>query len=470
MTTPERARVEDRPGEPHGRTRKKSRGTPDRSLGYRFDAIPQSLRDKIAEHAKLPPPAAELPQSERRKELNSRLRPVDALVLGVLLGFRTQFKTSCWCAKKTIAEKIGQAKPDPATGERKGPDKERTVQHSLRRLELHGFIAQRKVETRKVGSREDPRDPDEPANETGWRIHFLFIPGATKAGNGPDRRPPEERKVWFQEGTKESPEKKRVSSPLPSSDTAVSSAEEQPVSCPGEAPVSSKECAGASNQVLERPDLEETPTTSSSSSLRAPEPPDQVEAPELDDDDISRSEPEDSRREAVEAARICYGPEVAAEVQEDAPAIDRKIDGRWDLFTAAIFLAKFRKSKIRASHWAFFAAFVTNPEDGFARFGITAEAKRAREKILAAERQRAALASRAAPAAAPPPTPEGLEATIRQLEGDIAQAERDLADPGMPQAVRRVTSVALGNDKERLNGLRKELATLRSAAEATNAA
>jgi hypothetical protein len=48
---------------------------------------------------------------------------------------------------------------------------------------------------------------------------------------------------------------------------------------------------------------------------------------------------------AVEAARLCFGEEVAKQVQAAAASIDRALGGRWDCYEAAVFMAKVADKK-----------------------------------------------------------------------------------------------------------------------------
>jgi hypothetical protein len=114
------------------------------SLGYRFTALPDCVLAAVKD---------------------KRLKPVDLQVLGAYLGFRTIRRTSAWSAIHTIVDRTGVSIA--------------TVQRSLHRLELAGFIVRTKVAS---------PDPDEPANRTGWRVHFLFIEGAPRLASDVDHR------------------------------------------------------------------------------------------------------------------------------------------------------------------------------------------------------------------------------------------------------------------------------------------
>lgn len=278
-------------------------------IGYRFPPVPQSLWNAIHAQADLPDPDPELPPAERRKVIGDRLKPIDADVMQVLINFRTRVKDSCWCAKATIAAKIRRT--------------ERTVQSSLRRLELHGFIAQVNVAT---------PDPDEPRNKTGWRIVLLFVETeAPKPGPAVDRRTPAMRRKWVRTG--QAGEETGFLPFAPLFGPTVSSDRKQQVSSEGEKPVSSKQRAGDS-KFSDGIYLDgETP---SSSLKKEPE-------TRADDDEASRSlqnsaEPEGPAK-AVEAARETFGETVAEQVRVKAQDTARKIHGQWAVFAAAFYLA-----------------------------------------------------------------------------------------------------------------------------------
>lgn len=154
-----------------------TRPATDRRLGWTFQTPPPRLVDALIKQKKL-----------------SR---VDKTVLGTLLDFRTHFKDSAWCCKRTIANELGRS--------------EKTVQRSLDRLGEHGIIRQARV-----ASPGHP-DPDEPRNKTGWRIYFMWITTRSDFGPGPDRRPPEQR-TKMSSPTRpflSSPERSEMSSPAP---------------------------------------------------------------------------------------------------------------------------------------------------------------------------------------------------------------------------------------------------------------
>src|SRR4051794_23025461 len=98
-------------------------------LGYTFDPVPRALTDAIHAQAARPvPPREPDPEKERarRRMLNDRLQLLDADVMTVLLRFRLRIRHSCWCTNEVIAREVGREL--------------RSVQSSIRRLDLHGFI------------------------------------------------------------------------------------------------------------------------------------------------------------------------------------------------------------------------------------------------------------------------------------------------------------------------------------------
>ena len=83
-------------------------------------------------------------------------------------------RTSCWTTKAKIADALGVTT--------------KTVQRSYRHLSLAQLISLHEV------SPPGCSDPNEPANRTGWRIHFLFVNAVRSNAPGPDRRTPEARR------------------------------------------------------------------------------------------------------------------------------------------------------------------------------------------------------------------------------------------------------------------------------------
>ena len=98
--------------------------------------------------------------------------------------------------------------------------------------------------------------------------------------------------------------------------------------------------AGASKPIPDEPEPDEkTPTPSSSSCADEP-----AFTGTTTDDDVVVSlahegEDPEGPGEAVEAARECFGDDLAAVVEADAGRIGRKIGGRWDCFAAAVWMA-----------------------------------------------------------------------------------------------------------------------------------
>ena len=139
-----------RPSGPARRAR--TRGQP---LGYAFDPIPSAIRG------------------------DRRLKPVDHLVLAILISFAVWRRDSCWAAVASIAARLPALQPgrSGATGALG-----RTVQRSINRLKAAGYIRHERVAR---------PDPDDPRNRTGWRFFFNFVPiqgtGRGDAGGPPGR-------------------------------------------------------------------------------------------------------------------------------------------------------------------------------------------------------------------------------------------------------------------------------------------
>ncbi len=122
-------------------------------IGYTFDPIPSAIRG------------------------DRRIKPIDQMVLAILISFAIWRRDSCWAAVATIAARL------PAL--RIGPRgfvvaSHRTVQRSLERLKTAGYIRHQRVAK---------PDPDDPRNMTGWRFFFEFAPVACPAPS-PDSRMP----------------------------------------------------------------------------------------------------------------------------------------------------------------------------------------------------------------------------------------------------------------------------------------
>jgi hypothetical protein len=109
-------------------------------LDYRFDPLPSAIRG------------------------DRRLKPVDHLVLAVLISFAIWRRDSCWATVSTIAARLPAIRPSRG-GSPVASD--RTVQRSLQRLKAAGYIRHQRV--------SNP-DPDDPRNLTGWRFFFDFVP------------------------------------------------------------------------------------------------------------------------------------------------------------------------------------------------------------------------------------------------------------------------------------------------------
>jgi DNA-binding Lrp family transcriptional regulator len=142
-------------------------------LGYEFDPPPKFVLDLVCE---------------------KKLKRIDGDVLEMLLRFRRARRDSCWCAKSTIADKLGVTP--------------RTVQSSLKRLAALGIIQQVEM---------DVPDPDDPRNRTGWRIYFLWMMPARISAPGPDRRRNDERRKVKAETDQENqiapPQEQKISPP-----------------------------------------------------------------------------------------------------------------------------------------------------------------------------------------------------------------------------------------------------------------
>lgn len=390
------------------RTETRRKGGP---LGYEFDPVPRALHDAINADAALgppplgPPPDFEPPpgadradawRKERRRVLNDRLRPVDATVMASLLRFPRPIRHVCWTTVGTLAARV-----------RKSP---RTVKYALRRLSLPrpgyapaGFVEQAPVAV---------PDPDLPGNETGWRLILLWLaPPGYRRGDGPDRRPPSERKVWVRTDGGRKPV---APPPLPLFDPPVAPAAVPPVAREGVAPVASKPRAGASNPVLDGGELETTPS-SSSARATAPSP---AKAPAGDDDDDrgcspsgEEKTPEPGWLEAVVEVARGFSPDAARDVRIRAPGlVRRELGGDPGPLLVAVREAVQRGPTIRKTFWGYVRALAIEARDD----GITAPtedlaARRAAEHKAAWE----ALAGEMAKAARPPePAPPAPPAEI----------------------------------------------------------
>jgi hypothetical protein len=241
-------------------------------IGYAFDAVPKFLSEMIRD---------------------GRLKATDELVLTQLLRFRSRVKDSCWTVKAVVAKATGLSP--------------RTVQRSFARLSAAKVIEHRPVEC---------PDPDEPQNQTGWRIGFVWLapkghvpgPGVTRAGRG----------------------KKTVGTPDANWETSVSPppavSGETSVSPPPETSVSPKATPTGVRRSLTETDRQ---TTSSSSSREDDGRP--VDRP---GETLEQSE---KFRDAVGAVLVCFGPELADALKTDRERIGARIQFRWDLFVGAIY-------------------------------------------------------------------------------------------------------------------------------------
>jgi hypothetical protein len=114
-------------------------------IGYAFDPIPSAARRDF------------------------RLKPIDHLVLAVLVSFAIWRRDSCWASIATIAARL-PALRSGQTGSTAASH--RTVQRSLDRLKACGYLRHERVAK---------PDLDDPRNLTGWRFYFNFAPVQTPA-------------------------------------------------------------------------------------------------------------------------------------------------------------------------------------------------------------------------------------------------------------------------------------------------
>ena len=120
-------------------------------IPYSFDPIPSAVRG------------------------DRRLKPIDHVILAILVTFAIWRRDSCWASVATIAARIPALQPGRSG---QATASERTVQRSLGRLISAGYIRRERV--------ANP-DPDDPRNRTGWRFYFLFAPGQATP-ESPDAR------------------------------------------------------------------------------------------------------------------------------------------------------------------------------------------------------------------------------------------------------------------------------------------
>jgi Helix-turn-helix domain len=111
-----------------------------RRLGYSYDPIPSAIRG------------------------DRRLKPIDTLVLAILLSFAVWRRDSCWTTIGTIAARLPAQRPG-RSGSTVACD--RTVQRSILRLIAAGYIRRERIAK---------PDLDDPKNRTGYRYYFLFVP------------------------------------------------------------------------------------------------------------------------------------------------------------------------------------------------------------------------------------------------------------------------------------------------------
>jgi hypothetical protein len=113
---------------------------PGEPVGYSFDPLPSTIR----------------------RDLLLKIKPIDHLVLAILISFAVWRRDSCWTTVKIVAARIRAIRPGRS---HKPTACERTVQRSIERLKAAGLIDHRRVAK---------PDPDQPDNTTGWRFYFLW--------------------------------------------------------------------------------------------------------------------------------------------------------------------------------------------------------------------------------------------------------------------------------------------------------
>lgn len=402
---------------------RRSKGEP---LGYAYDPIPRTVEERIRA---------------------GTLKAIDERVLKQLLRFRKAFRNSCWTTKKFVARELGIT--------------EKTVQRSF--LRLGTPVADEPPLIEQVAVPKP--DPDEPANRTGWRIYLnLTSDTPTGHGPGPDRRPNVERRKWVRvdrregqmalpldparEDTRALPPQGFPAEMSPPSGTS----EGQTGGTPGE------ETGGtfmSPNLEMEfNPDsMNETPPSSSS--------PDTGE-PTTDDDDsltpLEEKDGPDGAGEAVEAARECFGDDLAGVIRADVKRIGAKIKGRWDCLAGALYMA--HKVNPAGNPETRLGYVLRIAVTDFIPCGVSAEATlhrdklRERRRLLAdqAERERARLAEAERWARR---SPRELIEAVEQLGWDMEPRATGLiefvATPGRTQEPRPAGLV------ERLRGCKSEI-------------
>ena len=126
------------------------------------------------------------------------------------------------------------------------------------------------------------------------------------------------------------------------------------------------------------------------------------------------------KRHAIEAARACFGDAVADQVKGDADRIAEEIGGRWDAYTAAIFLAKTVKRGV-SRHLPYFHSVA----ERLRRSGVTAEAKAARDQVLAGRQGKARLKEYLAKENA---KLEAIEAANAEIEAAVREEARSMIE------------------------------------------
>ena len=319
------------------------------------------------------------------------LLPIDKAIVDLLVRYRYGLMTSCWTTKQKLAELLNCSV--------------RTVQRSFVRLVAAGVIAHRRVAV---------PDPEASSNRTGWRIDFLWLvppvhlsnagpKSQGKANGGPETQPL---------GTKEIHE------------IFVSPGGGDTKDASGETQVSPKYASGSNcNSDSIKPD-----SSSSSPSVKTAL---SVEKfPELgtDDDEIGLRLGENtgsgSVQDLIDTAKAYFpNTPLASQIEENTARIGKKLNHDWLAAMAALAMAKKRRERP-----ADLISYMFVVAKDFVDNGISGEAKRAMEK----------LKPKPAPTpSAKPPVPP------RDLDAEIAEAEKAIADPATDANMKRLGRATL---------------------------
>jgi len=225
---------------PPGRNVERKQEAAQNKVGYPFVAYPTHIMGPLVSQGKL--------------------KPRDETVVRILLSFANQFRDSCWCRIKTIATQANCS--------------EDTVNRSLARLEKHGVVSHRKV------AETGEPDPLQPPNKTGWRFVFLWCQTLHYPTEGPDRRPPIERKKpRFQEASGQMQlfaPPRMATVPSPSIATVPSQSKKEVKLDPKLSQKTTTTAQGNSRESPARDFEKSTPGPESSSFFSAPRPEDQI--------------------------------------------------------------------------------------------------------------------------------------------------------------------------------------------------